>query len=262
MGALLGLDEEPAVAVREGGGPFVIVCEHASNRMPRALGLLGLTVADLERHIAFDPGAADLAAEIARRVDGALVLQRYSRLVIDCNRSPEQPDAISTLSETTEIPGNRGLSPEDRAARVAAIWHPFHAALEHLLDQRRAAARGAILVTVHSFNPVYRGVSRLWHAGIITTRNRAFADAVREHLSQDRGLNVGDNQPYSAKDNVDYTIRRHGADRELDNVMIEIRNDLLRTPGDVDAWADRLTQAIEDSARQGGRVQADSAIES
>lgn len=261
MGALLGLDEEPAVAVREGGGPFVIVCEHASNRLPRALGLLGLTPADLERHIAFDPGAADLAGEIARRVEGALVLQRYSRLVIDCNRSPEQPDAITTLSETTEIRGNRDLSPEDRAARVASIWQPFHGALEHLLDQRRAAGRAAILVTVHSFNPIYRGVSRPWHAGIITTRNRGFADAVRAHLARDRRLNVGDNQPYSAKDNVDYTIRRHGADRELDNVMIEIRNDLLRKAGDVDAWADRLTRAIEESAQQGGEVHAASATE-
>src|SRR5262245_10400229 len=105
MGALLGLDEEPAVEVREGGGPFVGVCEHASNRLPRSLGRLGLTPADLERHIAFDPGAAELAGKIASRVEGALVKQRYSRLVIDCNRSPEMADAITTLSETTEIPG-------------------------------------------------------------------------------------------------------------------------------------------------------------
>src|SRR5262249_41768373 len=148
----------------------------------RALGRLGLTPADLERHIAFDPGAADLADRIAGRVGGALVKQRYSRLIIDCNRAPEQPDAITALSETTEIPGNRDLPAESRAERVAVIWQPFHTALERLLDQRRAAGRAAILVTVHSFNPVYRGVSRTWHAGIITTRNRDFADAVREHL--------------------------------------------------------------------------------
>lgn len=259
MGALLGLDEEPAVEIREGSGPFVIVCEHASNRLPRALGQLGLTASDLERHIAFDPGAADLAGKIASRVDGALVKQRYSRLVIDCNRSPEQPDAISALSETTEIPGNRGLSAENRAERVAAIWQPFHEALERLLDQRRAAGRAAILVTVHSFNPVYRGVRRPWHAGIITTRNRGFADAVREHLARDRALDVGDNQPYSAKDNVDYTIRRHGADRGLDNVMIEVRNDLLRNGRDIAAWADRLTRAIEISAEKGGAANSASA---
>src|SRR5436305_3440644 len=121
MGALLGLDEEPAVEVRDGGGAFVVVCEHASNRLPRALGLLGLTPADLERHIAFDPGAAALADGIAKRAGGALVRQRYSRLVIDCNRSPELPDAITTLSETTAVPGNRDLSDEARAERVAAI---------------------------------------------------------------------------------------------------------------------------------------------
>src|SRR4051794_32990381 len=119
MGALLGLDEEPAVEVRDGSGPLVVVCEHASNRLPRAVGGLGLAAADLERHIAFDPGAAALAAGIAERTGGALVRQRYSRLVIDCNRSPELPDAIAALSETTVIPGNRDLSPRAREERVA-----------------------------------------------------------------------------------------------------------------------------------------------
>src|SRR6202011_2050821 len=166
MGALLGLDEEPAVEVRDGSGRFVVVCEHASNRLPRALGLLGLTLADLKRHIAFDPGAAELAALIAAKTGGALVRQRYSRLAIDCNRSPELADAIATESETTVIPGNRDLSAAAREDRVAAIWRPFHDALAALLDERRRLSRPTVLITTHSFTPVYRGVARPWHAGI------------------------------------------------------------------------------------------------
>jgi predicted N-formylglutamate amidohydrolase len=251
MGALLGLDEEPAVEVREGSGPFVVVCEHASNRLPAALGLLGLTPADLKRHIAFDPGATELAELIAAKTGGALVRQGYSRLAIDCNRSPELPDAIATVSETTVIPGNRDLSAAAREERVAAIWLPFHDALAHLLDERRRLGRATALVTIHSFTPVYRGVARPWHAGIITTAERRFADVVLAELRRDRSLVVGDNQPYSAKDNVDYTIRRHGFDRGLANVMIEVRNDLLTTDRDVAAWAERLTDALKRSATVG-----------
>ncbi len=245
MGALLGLDEEPAVEVRDGSGRFVVVSEHASNRLPRALGLLGLTPADLKRHIAFDPGAAELALLIAEKTGGALVRQRYSRLAIDCNRSPELPDAIATVSETTVIPGNRDLSAAAREARVAAIWRPFHDALTALLDERRRLSRPTVLVTIHSFTPIYRGVARPWHAGIITTAERRFADAVLAELRRDRSLVVGDNQPYSAKDNVDYTIRRHGFDRGLANVMIEVRNDLLTNGEAIADWARRLIEALE-----------------
>ena len=190
------------------------------------------------------------------RTGGALVKQRYSRLVIDCNRSPELPDAIAGLSETTVIPGNRNLSAEAREDRIAAIWRPFHDALAQLLDERSAAGRPSVLVTVHSFTPVYRGVARPWHAGIITTPDRRFADDVLAELRRDRSLVVGDNQPYSAKDNVDYTIRRHGFDRGLANVMIEIRNDLLANQAHIDEWADRLTRALQAGARRGGTVHA------
>ena len=211
---------------------------------PRALGNLGLSPSDLERHIAWDPGAADVADGLAARLRGDLLKQRFSRLAIDCNRSPELPDAIATLSEDTVIPGNLGLTAEARANRVAAVWAPFHAALEALLDRRRRERRPTALVTVHSFTPVYRGVARPWHVGIISTDERSLADAVLAALRRDRTLMVGDNEPYSAKDNVDYTIRRHGRDRGLPHVMIEIRNDLLRAAKDIAAWTELLTGAL------------------
>lgn len=248
MDALIGPDEGPVVDMRQGDGPFVVACEHASNRLPRALGGLGLSQADLQRHIAWDPGAADLADSLAARLGGDLLKQRFSRLAIDCNRSSELLDAIAALSEDTTIPGNLRLTAEAREDRVAAFWAPFHAALEALIDRRLGQRRPTTLVTVHSFTPVYRGVARPWHVGIISTDERGLADAVLAALRRDRTLVVGDNEPYSAKDNVDYTIRRHGRDRGLPHVMIEIRNDLLRTEKDIARWTERLTDALIDSA--------------
>jgi predicted N-formylglutamate amidohydrolase len=253
MDALLAPDEVPAVEVRQGGGPVVVVCEHASNRLPRALGTLGLSQSDLQRHIAWDPGAADLARSVARRLDADLVLNRYSRLVVDCNRDPALADAFCTLSEDTEVPGNLGLSAEAKAVRLAAIWTPFHAAIERLLDARRDARRPTTLITVHSFTPVYRGVARPWHVGLISTEERSFADAMLKVLRRDRELVVGDNQPYSAKDNVDYTIRRHGRDRGLPHVMIEVRNDLIAGPAGQEEWAARLAGALTELTQRRGR---------
>ena len=256
MDVLLAPDEGPAVEVDEGAGPFVVACEHASNRLPRALGTLGLKASDLTRHIAFDPGAAELAKGIASRIGASLVVQRFSRLAVDCNRDPALADAITTLSEETEIPGNLDLAPEAKASRIAGLWAPFHAALDRVIERRRAARRATALITVHSFTPVYRGVSRPWHVGIISTSERSFADAMLAALRRDRGLVVGDNEPYSAKDNVDYTIRRHGRDRGLPHVMIEVRNDLLRAARDVAAWTERLTEAIKESGGTVGFVPA------
>jgi predicted N-formylglutamate amidohydrolase len=248
MDALIGPDEGPVVEMREGDGPFVVACEHASNRLPRALGGLGLSQADLERHISWDPGAADVADRLAVRLGGDLLKQRFSRLAIDCNRSPELPDAIAEFSEDTVIPGNVGLTAEARANRVATFWAPFHAALETLVDRRIRERRPTALVTIHSFTPVYRGIARPWHVGIISTDQRSLADAVLATLRGDRALVVGDNEPYSAKDNVVYTIGRHGRDRGLPHVMIEIRNDLLRAAKDIARWTELLAGALIDGA--------------
>jgi predicted N-formylglutamate amidohydrolase len=241
MAGLLAADEPRAAFVDARAGRFVVVCEHAANRLPRALGTLGLPESELIRHIAWDPGAQPLAEAIAARLGGALVLQRYSRLAIDCNRAPEMADAIPERSEDTVIPGNRGLDAGGRAARVAAIWAPFHDALGTLLDGRARNGIATTLVTVHSFTPVYRGVSRPWHVGLISTGDRRLADPMLAALRQDPALVVGDNEPYSPKDNVDYTIRRHGFDRGLPHIMIEIRNDLLADTAGRAAWAERLS---------------------
>ena len=244
MDALLAPDELPAVEIREGRGPFVIVCEHASNVLPTALGTLGLSPDHLERHIAWDPGAAAVAEGLAGLLGGDLVLQRYSRLAVDCNRAPGLAEAIPARSEDTEIPGNLDLGDAERAARLSSVWAPFHDALERLLDRRRVAGRPTILVTVHTFTPVFRGVARPLHVGIISTGERTLADALLAALRRDVDLIVGDNEPYSPKDNVDYTIRRHGFDRGLPHAMIEIRNDLVVDEEGQKEWAARLAREL------------------
>ena len=246
---LLASDEPPVVDLQDSaGGPFVFLCEHASNRLPKALGDLGLPAEALTRHIAWDPGAAAMTLGLAARLGGPAILQSYSRLVIDCNREPGLPDAITTLSEDTAIPGNQDLGPDARQQRVDAIWAPFHAAIDELVEARIEAGRPSVIVTLHSFTPVYRGVSRPWHVGIISSGERSFAEAMLSALRRDPALVVGDDEPYSARDNVDYTIRRHGFDRGLPHVMIEVRNDLVESATDVAAWVERLGDALVESA--------------
>lgn len=248
-GLLLSADEPPAAESTDGSAdPFVFVCEHASNRVPVALGDLGLEADQFERHIAWDPGAAPVTRGLAARFGAATVLQRYSRLVIDCNREPHLPDAITPRSEDTPIPGNTGLTEDDRRSRIAAVWAPFHAAVDKLLNRRLAEGRPTILVTVHSFTPIYRGVARPWHVGLISTDDRRLVEPMLASLGKGGDLVVGDNQPYSPKDNVDYTIRRHGRERGLPHVMIEIRNDLLASPRDVGAWVEGLGNTLAEAA--------------
>lgn len=250
---LLASDEPPVVDLQDSGnGPFVFLCEHASNRLPKALGDLGLPAEALTRHIAWDPGAAAMTLGLATRLGSPAILQSYSRLVIDCNREPGLPDAITTLSEDTEIPGNRDLGPAARQQRVDAIWAPFHAAIDDLVATRIAARTPTVIVTLHSFTPVYRGLPRPWHVGIISSGERSFAEAMLSALRRDAALEVGDDEPYSARDHVDYTIRRHGFDRGLPHVMIEVRNDLVQSATDVAAWVDRLAAALVESATATG----------
>lgn len=251
---LLASDEPPVVDLQDGGqghgkdSPFVFLCEHASNRLPKALGDLGLPAEALERHIAWDPGAAPMTLGLAGKLHGPAILQSYSRLVIDCNREPTLPDAITTLSEATVIPGNEHLDAAARQQRIDTIWTPFHAAIDSLVEARIAAKKPTVIVTLHSFTPVYRGVSRPWHVGIISSGDRRFAEPMLQALRRDPTLVVGDDEPYSARDNVDYTIRRHGYERGLPHVMIEVRNDLVRSASDVSAWVDRLASALVESA--------------
>jgi len=232
-----------AVENADGQGAFVLLCDHASNRIPREYGFLGLSPEQREMHIAWDPGALGVSHRLSRMLDAPLVHSTVSRLVIDCNRSLDSPDLIATVSETTAIPGNASLSPAECRRRIAAIHEPFHNAVDKLVEERLSAGRATALIGMHSFTPVYRGVSRPWEVAFIFDRNRRLSDLLIHGLKA-AGLSVGVNEPYSPADRVYYTLSRHAEARGLDCAMIEIRNDLVRGADREEEWASRLAALL------------------
>lgn len=227
--SLLTAEDGPAVEVlgAERRGDLIFVCEHASNRIPEALGDLGLDADARASHIAWDPGAMEVALLLAEALDSPLVAAKFSRLVYDCNRPPEAPGAMLAVSETTEVPGNRDLSPSAREARALEIYEPFHAELSQLIDKRAAEGRAAALVTVHSFTPVFLGVSRAVELGLLHDVDSRLVDAMLPRAAALTGLRTERNAPYGPEDGVTHTLKRHAAPRGLATVMLEVRNDLL-----------------------------------
>jgi predicted N-formylglutamate amidohydrolase len=254
---LLGPDEPPAFVEigRERRSNFVIVVDHASSRIPRRLGDLGLPAAELQRHIAWDIGALDVARLVAAELDATLVAQNYSRLVIDCNRDPKVPTSIPTLSESTPIPGNMNLSDQQRAARRREIFDPYHDHVRALLDERQAAGRPTILVSQHSMTDIFKGVRRAMHAAVLYNRDRRFAGLVLDILRRDPPLHIAENEPYFVSDETDYTIPRHGEERGLPHVEIEIRQDLLLDDAGQREWATRIGNTLRAAEHEFTRVQ-------
>jgi predicted N-formylglutamate amidohydrolase len=226
---LLATDEPPAFTVdnEDGTSPLLIVADHAGKHFPRRLRQLGLSNAECERHIAWDIGIGAVCRLIGKALDAVVVRQNYSRLVIDCNRTPGSETSILDLSELTRVPGNIGLSEHHRLARVREIFQPYHDRIATELDRQRDAGRPTALISMHSFTPVFDAVRRPWHVGVLYNRDPRFAQILMELLHREQGLVIGDNEPYSVADASDYTIPVHGEQRGLHHVALEIRQDLI-----------------------------------
>lgn len=252
---LLGIEDPPPFELIPATprSRYVITCDHASRRIPRALGTLGLPAHELERHIAWDIGVAELGRKLANLLDATLILQGYSRLVIDCNRRLDRPDSIAAQSEDTTIPGNVSVAPEDARARAAEIFEPYHACIRRELDERQRRGQPATLVLLHSFTPVYRAVARAWHAGVLHLRDRRLADPVLRALRAEPGLVVGDNEPYAASEVTDYGIVEHAEKRGLLHVELEVRQDLIADERGTSEWAERLGRVLPAAEAGGGR---------
>jgi predicted N-formylglutamate amidohydrolase len=236
-------DPAPYVLLEEhGAAPALIVCDHASRAMPRALGRLGLPELPSWQHIAWDIGAGELARGLAHALHAPAVLAGYSRLVVDCNRHPDDADSIRAESDGWTIPGNQSLTPEDRRRRLAACFDPYHDAIASLLAGFRARGVVPLLVAIHSFAPRLGrdGKERPWHAGVLWDEDQANAQRILAGLRAERGLVIGDNQPYSGRHPANYTIDHHARANRLPHVCLEVRQDLLDSPAGVERWVRRL----------------------
>jgi len=248
---LLTADEPPAVSIEgsDGLSPVLLVCEHASRALPRSLGNLGLDETERQRHIAWDIGAAGVARDLSCALNATLLLQNYSRLVVDCNRAPEHPDIIPVLSELTEVPGNRNLRPDEISARIEEIYWPFQRCVARELDARRDAGRLAVLVAVHSFTPVFKGTARPWHVGLLYNRDDRLGRRLFDVMQHDRNLVIGINEPYAISDQTDYTIPVHGERRGIPHIEFEIRQNLIESQDGQRDWAARLARWLNDSLK-------------
>ncbi|MDX1562842.1 MAG: N-formylglutamate amidohydrolase [Gammaproteobacteria bacterium] len=223
----------------------IFVCDHASNRMPAALGHLGVPAPYLENHIAWDIGAGAVTRLLRQRFDGAAVFGNYSRLVIDLNRALGDASSIPAISDGLLIPGNLGLSAAEREARAAALHRPYHKAIEELIETRSSGGRMPVFVGIHSFTPKFHGTDRPWHAGMLYDRDTRLAISMLQRLRTERGLVIGDNEPYSGRHTADYTIDTHAETRGIAHVGIEIRQDLIAGVSGQSEWAERLGDALE-----------------
>lgn len=226
-----GRDDAVRVINDGGSGGVLLLCEHASAHIPARYAGLGLRAEWRDSHAAWDPGALDLAQMLSAALNAPLVAGAVSRLVYDCNRPPASPSAMPERSEVVEVPGNTGLTPEDRAQRVAAVYAPFVTAVQAQLGRGPKA-----LVTVHSFSPTWHGAARETEIGLLHDSDSRLADAMLARAPE--GRVVHRNRPYGPEDGVTHSLQLHG--KGLPNVMIEVRNDLLTTPRDIQTIAMEL----------------------
>lgn len=252
--ALGANDPDPVEVVNaDGASPFVITCEHAGRHIPEHLGDLGLDDRHLSRHIAWDIGVDAVGRALIEMLDAPVVFQRYSRLVIDCNRPTWAEDCIPEVSDGTRVPANAALSDEDRAARAAHIHEPFHDAVAGILDQRAARGRTTALIALHSFTPSLEAepAPRPWHLGILFNRDSTLSEHVHDVMHEEAGhLTFTYNQPYEVEDHGDYTIPVHGEQRGLPHTLFEIRNDHIAEPAGQLEWAELLTRVLGKVAKR------------
>jgi predicted N-formylglutamate amidohydrolase len=241
-------DPHPVEIVNaEGGSDIVLSCEHAGRAVPDRLGDLGVSPADMERHIAWDVGAEEVSRRLSALLDAPLVMQRYSRLVVDCNRPFNAQDCFPKVSDGTRVPGNEGLCERERQQRFKYIHQPFHHALAQVLDRR--ADRPTCLVASHSFTPrLADGKVRPWHLGALFNRDSRLADRfLATFKKQNPDILAVPNEPYMVDDFSDYTIPLHGEGRGLPHLLLEIRNDMIADQDGQKRWAALVAEALSEA---------------
>lgn len=246
---LLGPGDPPAVTVHNpnGAAPGIILCDHASNQVPMALGQLGLQPQEMARHIAYDIGAQGIAEYLSDALDMPAVIAGFSRLVIDLNRPDDDYTLIREIYDGSIVPGNRRLTPEERQARIDEIFRPYHDAITQVMARKSAEFGVPAVISVHSCTDLYLGEYRPWHIGVLSNRDRRMADRVLEGLVPAQpDLMIGDNKPYSGMSPYGYTIESHALPQGRPNVLFEIRQDLIVTQDGQNRFGAILAPVLQD----------------
>jgi predicted N-formylglutamate amidohydrolase len=247
----LKTEPKPRVLRPESKSRFVILCDHASRHIPAELDDLGLPPADLARHIAWDIGAAGVTEALSEVFDAAAVLSPVSRLVIDCNRHLDARDLIPERSDGTLISGNLNLSASARALRIERWFHPYHAAVEAILDERTARGADSIVLSIHSMTDNLAGSPRPWQIAFSSHEDRSMVQPMIDILSRSSDIEVGDNQPYSMEPAIDYSIPLHALRRNLPYLQVEFRQDQVQDAEAQVRWAKRFSKALAEALPQG-----------
>ena len=247
MQQLLGVGDPSPFSVHNEAGtaPLLLLCDHASKAVPKALGGLGISEDELARHIGWDIGGLEAAIELATALDAPLVASGYSRLVIDCNRWPGGEGSIPEISDGVLVPANRSLTKEQIDARAGACFWPYHHEVDRQLDRMTAGGRPVALLVMHSFTPEMNGFQRPWHVGVLWNDDPRLPEPLLAELRRESSLVVGDNEPYSARASYEYTLNAHARPRRLPHCSLEVRQDLITTRDEACAWGRRLTPAIQ-----------------
>ncbi|MFC7519539.1 N-formylglutamate amidohydrolase [Xanthomonas populi] len=254
---LLGADDPAAFTVinAHATSPWLLIADHAGQRVPWRLANLGLPQHELDRHIGWDIGITEVTRLLADALDAFAIAQSYSRLVIDCNRPHGAASLMPDVSDGTPIPGNLALTATDRQQRIDEIFAPYHARIVAELDARQARHQPTLLVSMHSFTPAMAGNARPWHAGVLYNHDTRLAHRLLQALRNEPNLVVGDNQPYAVSDTSDYAIPVYGEGRGLLHVELELRQDLIADAAGQQAWADRLARIFPPLAELSGDKQ-------
>jgi predicted N-formylglutamate amidohydrolase len=223
---------------------LLLLCDHAVNAIPREYGSLGMPADQLERHIAYDIGAATVTRHVARMLSVPAISTRFSRLLIDPNRGLDDPTLIMRISDGAVVPGNRHLDATERDRRVSRFYGPYHLRIDNMIESCVAAGVPPVLLSIHSFTEGWKGAPRPWHAAILWDRDYRFSVPLLEALRADNGILVGENEPYDGKLAGD-CMWQHGTRRGLAHTIIEVRQDLIRTPDGQLAWAERIAAAVQ-----------------
>jgi predicted N-formylglutamate amidohydrolase len=248
---LLGANDPAPLGLRneKASSPFLLICDHAGNAVPKSLHNLGLPRSELERHIGYDIGILGVSEILSDMLMAPLVFQRYSRLVVECNRIATAPDSIALMSDGTAVPGNIGLDESARRARHAEIAEPYHKEIVSRLDDRQAQGLPLVLLSMHSFTPslLAKPAPRPWHVGLCYDKTSRFSLEILKVLDKHTDIVVGRNEPYGVNMPHDYSIPIHGEARGIPYAEFEIRQDLITTAEGQRAWAERLVGVIREA---------------